>query len=88
MGSDLIVQWQWNSPDKPHHIYFHLMDHLTNRYILSMHFGRAIPNTGSYSWPVDVNFESSENHRIVFLVMTLERYTGKSDVPVSIYNRL
>lgn len=82
LGSDMIIQWSWNSPQKPDHIYLHLMDHETNRYVLSIHFGRAIPNTGSFSWPVDVHFQGRQNYRVVYLVMTLERYSGKTNVPV------
>lgn len=78
----MIVQWHWVTAPKPDHVYLHLVDHTTDQYIMAIHFGRTIPNTGSYSWPVDVNFEPGQNYRVVYLVMTLDRYTGEGDVHV------
>ena len=59
-GADLFVQWQWgDSPVRPDHIYLALFDHRTDAFVFPLHWGRAIPNTGSYAWHVDTNFRVS-----------------------------
>lgn len=56
-GADLFVQWQWaDSPLRPDHVYLGLFDHKTDAFINPLHWGRAIPNTGSYAWHVDTHF--------------------------------
>ncbi|KAL8270368.1 hypothetical protein Esti_005692 [Eimeria stiedai] len=69
-GADLFVQWQWaDSPIRPDHVYFGLFDHLTNAFVFPLHWGRAIPNTGSYAWHVDTQFRNRETCQLVYIAM-------------------
>ncbi|KAL8450967.1 hypothetical protein Emag_002969 [Eimeria magna] len=65
-GADLFVQWQWaDSPLRPDHVYFGLFDHITNAFVFPLHWGRAIPNTGSYAWHVDTCFRHVSEAKLV-----------------------
>ncbi|CDJ37889.1 EF hand domain-containing protein, putative [Eimeria tenella] len=69
-GADLFVQWQWgDSPVRPDHIYLALFDHRTDAFVFPLHWGRAIPNTGSYAWHVDTHFRNQETSQLVYLGM-------------------
>lgn len=90
LGSDMSIRWQWSAEDKPSHVYLHLMCHRTDRYLLSLHFGRSIANTGFFSWPVDAAFagrsdeerQLQSHFRVVYFAMTLQKYSGAASVPV------
>ncbi|XP_026190324.1 LOW QUALITY PROTEIN: uncharacterized protein LOC113146614 [Cyclospora cayetanensis] len=69
-GADLFVQWQWaDSPLRPDHVFLGLFDHTTDAFVYPLHWGRAIPNTGSYAWHVDTQFRHKETCQLVYIAM-------------------
>ncbi|KAF8822497.1 EF hand domain-containing protein [Cardiosporidium cionae] len=74
-GGDLFVQWAWSnsSTNIPEEVYLHLFDHETNKWISSLHWGRPIPNTGSYAWHVDTSFKPDEHCQVVYLALYIDK---------------
>ncbi|KAF8821115.1 EF hand domain-containing protein [Cardiosporidium cionae] len=74
-GGDLFVQWAWSNAltNIPEEVYLHLFDHETNKWISSLHWGRPIPNTGSYAWHVDTFFKPEEHCQVVYLALYIEK---------------
>lgn len=81
-GSDLTIQWVWNYIEKPDNIYLHLLDHETNQYLIPLHFGRTVPNTGTYSWSVMVSFEENKSWRTCYFAMSLEPFIRQENLSV------
>ncbi|EEA08137.1 EF hand family protein [Cryptosporidium muris RN66] len=85
-GSDIQVKWHWpNIPNVtkfvPKNVYLHLFDHYTDKYIVSLHGGKPLPNTGTHAWGIEVPFLSHRSSsRDVYLVLTI----CESDVPSNI----
>ncbi|KFG31574.1 EF hand domain-containing protein, partial [Toxoplasma gondii p89] len=69
-GSDLFVQWLWpDAGGHPDHVFLGLFRHEDNRYISALHWGRPVPNTGSYAWSVDTMFERGQQCQLVYIAM-------------------
>ncbi|PFH34767.1 EF hand domain-containing protein [Besnoitia besnoiti] len=69
-GADLFVQWVWpDSAAHPEHVFLCLFRHEDDKYISALHWGRPIPNTGSYAWSVDTSFERGQQCQLVYIAM-------------------
>eukprot|EP00915_Cephaloidophora_sp_WS-2016_P007107 GHVH01009638.1.p1 GENE.GHVH01009638.1~~GHVH01009638.1.p1 ORF type:complete len:3321 (+),score=427.27 GHVH01009638.1:1252-9963(+) len=49
-------------------VYLHLFDHLSNRYLGPLHHGRAIPNTGVFSWVADADMQPFPENPVRFAI--------------------
>eukprot|EP00921_Rhytidocystis_pertsovi_P006469 GHVQ01011031.1.p1 GENE.GHVQ01011031.1~~GHVQ01011031.1.p1 ORF type:complete len:1479 (-),score=141.02 GHVQ01011031.1:965-5212(-) len=82
LGGDLFVQWVWedNEPEKrpwmsstttvstkPDDVILYLFDHATNKPLAPIHWGRPIPNTGTYMWQVEAPFKEGQTSQLVFI---------------------
>ncbi|PHJ22833.1 ef hand domain-containing protein [Cystoisospora suis] len=80
-GADLFVQWVWpDTASHPEHVYLALFLHEGDRFIGALHWGRPIPNTGSYAWSVDTAFRRGEQCQLVYIAMFTEPLEPPLDV--------
>jgi len=85
-GTYHIIHWKWNGPpnskeEDVSEIFIHLFDHFTNEYLGPVHHGRAIPNTGFFSWIADADVQK-DSHNPVYFAMTLVPWVGRGEVAV------
>eukprot|EP00918_Siedleckia_nematoides_P036752 GHVU01079729.1.p1 GENE.GHVU01079729.1~~GHVU01079729.1.p1 ORF type:complete len:116 (+),score=20.30 GHVU01079729.1:357-704(+) len=75
-----MVQWAWHGDQatRPDQIYLHLVDDVTDTYVIAIQFGHPIPNTGSFTWTADAPFEENEVSRAVYFVMTATAFRPDS----------
>eukprot|EP00920_Eleutheroschizon_duboscqi_P016661 GHVT01039486.1.p2 GENE.GHVT01039486.1~~GHVT01039486.1.p2 ORF type:complete len:284 (-),score=26.88 GHVT01039486.1:21-872(-) len=81
-GSDMLVQWVWLESDiqvRPEEIFLCLFDHPSNRFRAALHWGRPLPNTGSYSWQVDSTFEENDVCQCVYLALFIRNPFDQSE---------
>eukprot|EP00918_Siedleckia_nematoides_P036757 GHVU01079735.1.p2 GENE.GHVU01079735.1~~GHVU01079735.1.p2 ORF type:complete len:120 (+),score=11.87 GHVU01079735.1:214-573(+) len=80
-----MVQWTWHGEKaaRPDLIYLHLLDDVTDTYVIAIQFGHPIPNTGSFTWTADVPFAENEVSRAVNFVMTATAFRPFSKTPAA-----
>eukprot|EP01054_Gregarina_sp_Poly1_P005687 Gregarina_sp_Poly_1__5686@NODE_29_length_19459_cov_103_994070_g26_i0_p1_GENE_NODE_29_length_19459_cov_103_994070_g26_i0NODE_29_length_19459_cov_103_994070_g26_i0_p1_ORF_typecomplete_len2166_score264_81EFhand_8/PF13833_6/1_2EFhand_8/PF13833_6/1_4e03EFhand_8/PF13833_6/0_0011EFhand_7/PF13499_6/0_38EFhand_7/PF13499_6/5_9e03EFhand_7/PF13499_6/1_2e04EFhand_7/PF13499_6/0_012EFhand_5/PF13202_6/0_015EFhand_5/PF13202_6/1_7SPARC_Ca_bdg/PF10591_9/4SPARC_Ca_bdg/PF10591_9/2_3EFhand_6/PF13405_6/0_013EFhand_6/P len=82
-GQDALLRWSSPREFSPRQIYFHLIDADTGVYIQSLRGGSHIPNTGTFTWVVDVPFLSNQQRfRACYLIMTDCAFVRDKSLPV------
>eukprot|EP01053_Blabericola_migrator_P003820 Blabericola_migrator_1__3819@NODE_214_length_11335_cov_18_891374_g182_i0_p2_GENE_NODE_214_length_11335_cov_18_891374_g182_i0NODE_214_length_11335_cov_18_891374_g182_i0_p2_ORF_typecomplete_len1416_score300_06DUF2745/PF10922_8/0_04_NODE_214_length_11335_cov_18_891374_g182_i0671210959 len=82
IGMDHVLRWYWPTViAKADYVYIHVIDDITNQWIVSLHDGKALQNTGTFTWAVWIPMGEREVLKRVRLIMSEVPYNN-AEVPI------